>query len=587
MNSLQDILAIYDNPEEKGFEYYDVNDAIKQLPEEVVKSDAAQYEMLAMLFSEGSSDEWGTYFGPMLTGKAQDGTPVYFPDRKSLTPNCIAHWERRATDTRNPYIRMRYAGLVNEFKKEVTNVEPDYRTIKLPYVESIVEVIEGGYCHHAILNFMLIERALSCAKSWHNEKLIDRVKETFFKLDVQYRDELETPGYWAKVMELVTRNRDVFTNEEQHAILTENEERYALLMDLCKKKGAETDRYVHILHDETELLCEYYEKEGDRTKISEHIGGLLESIRISADLRGSMWYHGMLTQVQALYRKYHLYKEANRLYVDIQAIGSRVVGEMHKFEVSVPITQSMVDRYTAGVLKGKPDEVIARFIAENTPNVASEKQLQLEEAKQAPLLSLIPTTIYDINGNPQVRYSAGDDGEENRFMDGLWRHMLSTAVLLRLQIQAMEKEEILTFDAVMNEFENVPFVPEGHKEILELGVKAYFAEDMLMACHLIIPQFEAMIRQIVALKGGDILRASSDANDGDEYKSLEGLLNSEEIKDAFTEDEIVYFKNIFTAKAGANFRNSLSHGLMPINYFNHTMADRVMHALMVLSKAKI
>lgn len=587
MNSLQDILAIYDNPEKKGFEYYDVNDAIKQLPEEVVKSDAAQYEMLAMLFSEGSSDEWGTYYGPMLTGKAQDGTPVYFPDRKSLTPNCMAHWERRASVTKNPYMRMRYAGLVNEFKKEVANVEPDYRTIKLPYVESIIEVIEGAYCHHAILNFMLIERALSCAKSWHNEKLIDRVKETFFKLDVQYRDELETPGYWAKVMELVTRNRDVFTNEEQQAILTENEERYALLMDLCKQKGAETDRYVHILHDETELLCEYYEKEGDRTKISERIGGLLESIHISADLRGAMWYHGMLTQVQALYRKYHLYKEANRLYVDIQAIGSRVVGEMHKFEVSVPITQSTVDRYIAGVLKGTTDEVIARFIAENTPNVAREKQRQLEEAKQAPLLSLIPTTIYDINGNPQVRYNAGEDGEENRFMDGMWRHMLSTSVLLRLQIQAMEKEEILTFEVVMKMFENAPFIPEGHKEILEQGVKAYFDEDMLMACHLIIPQFEAMIRQIVALKGGDILRASSDANDGDEYKSLEGLLNSEEIKDAFTENEIVYFKNLFTAKAGANFRNSLSHGLMPINYFNHTMADRIIHALMVLSKAKI
>lgn len=126
-----------------------------------------------------------------------------------------------------------------------------------------------------------------------------------------------------------------------------------------------------------------------------------------------------------------------------------------------------------------------------------------------------------------------------------------------------------------------------HGEIFERGIDAYFDGDYLVACHLLIPQFEAMMRQIVLMKGGEILRSNSDSNNGDEYKALEGLLSSDTIKDVFTDDEIMYFMTLFTEKVGANLRNELSHGLMPIGYFNSAIANRLMHALMVLSEVTL
>ena len=79
------------------------------------------------------------------------------------------------------------------------------------------------------------------------------------------------------------------------------------------------------------------------------------------------------------------------------------------------------------------------------------------------------------------------------------------------------------------------------------------------------------------------MRHNADPKDGDEYISLGGLLDSPEVKNVFQEDEIIYFKNLFVEKAGGNVRNMVTHGLYPIGYFNSTLADRLVHAVMILT----
>lgn len=69
--------------------------------------------------------------------------------------------------------------------------------------------------------------------------------------------------------------------------------------------------------------------------------------------------------------------------------------------------------------------------------------------------------------------------------------------------------------------------------------------------------------------------------------SLDGLLNSDEIKENLPEDVIVYFKNLFTEQNGWNLRNLSCHGLLPIESFSSTMADRIVHAFSVLRQLKL
>lgn len=588
MNELRDILQKYDDPQKKGFEYHEVAGEINQLPDEQVKTPEVQSELLAMAFTEGGKQEWGTFFGPTWIGKDKltDET-VYSPDIKYVKSQHLEYWEVRSMQTSNPYMRMRYAGLVFDMKKLIENADPDYRKIKIPYIQAILEVVDGEYYKHEVCGFYYLERAFVCAIALHNVELIRRAKNSLFILNARYREELESPGLWGYAMTLMIRYIDKFTQEEQEKLVHENEKRYNALLDTCRRKGHDTDRYTHILKDEAIVLCEYFEKIGRQERIEGILDGVNEAIHISADARGMMWYQGMLSQMQALYRKHHLYKQANKLYVDIQSVGKKVLNEMQKIETSIPLDRDLVERYRADVLRGTHKEVLERFIEKNVPNIDKEKEMQAEEARHSVLLSLISTTLYDGNGNPQTRLGKDETGERYALMHGMWKRMISTSILFRIQINAMEQEGIYNFETVLGQIQNGAFIAEGHLPIIERGLRAYFDGDYLSACHILIPQFEAGVRQLVLLKGGEILRANADPKDGDEYRSLEGLLNSDEIKSILSEDELMYFENLFTAKTGGNFRNMVSHGLFPAEYFNNTMADRIIHAFLVLSNVTI
>lgn len=43
----------------------------------------------------------------------------------------------------------------------------------------------------------------------------------------------------------------------------------------------------------------------------------------------------MIEKMQRLYRKYHLYKEANALYVDVRALGEKAKSEMHRHSFTI------------------------------------------------------------------------------------------------------------------------------------------------------------------------------------------------------------------------------------------------------------
>lgn len=74
--------------------------------------------------------------------------------------------------------------------------------------------------------------------------------------------------------------------------------------------------------------------------------------------------------------------------------------------------------------------------------------------------------------------------------------------------------------------------------------------------------------------------------EGDEYLSLDSLLGKEDAKAIMGEDLANYFKNVLTDQYGWNIRNQVSHGLLGSDFFNYGMADRIVHAFLMLSVFK-
>lgn len=337
--------------------------------------------------------------------------------------------------------------------------------------------------------------------------------------------------------------------------------------------------------DEATLLADYYKLKNNNDKILYLLNRTLEGVGKSFALRGAMWTQIMLEKMQDVYRRYNCDKQANRLYIEIQNIGSKVISEMIPNEISLPLDGKAMNDYYDYLLQGSNKEVLDTYILEYLPRLSVEIERQKEEKAKAPLLDLVHTVIYDWAGMPISHIGDGENAEKNKLSYGIYRRMLILSFLMQIHIEKMKKKGIYTYDSIIDRFKNSELIDDNQRMQLERGLKAYFDADYIVACHLLVPMFESSLRRLAALCGVEVMSANK--NGGNEYKTMDVLL--EKLKDTknIPDDVFTYFQTVFTDKFGWNIRNLISHGLLQSEAFNKTMADRIVHAFMTLTMIKV
>lgn len=585
-NSLSEIWSYYDAVERKRFTAHDITAAINQLPEDNPDAEQCRYEALAFGFVPSNREnEWGTYYGSQLTFTKKDtGEEVYVPDISSVTPEIISYWETRATTVVNPLLKMRYTGLVLDFKKRITGKQPDYKTIKLANIETIIAVIAGDYAGD-LTSLCYAERALKLATGFRKAELVQRVAKAFFEAHKRMAAPDSKPGLWCKIVQSLIKYPEAFEPYKEE-IIQENIERLTRLETSALEEGVRTDNYAHILSDQVDILCEYYHAFGEDEKIDGLLDRLLVALKKPIPVRGGMWGQSMLERMQRRYRKYGMDKKANRLYVDISDLGSKVLEEMQKHEHSFTLEREKIDAFIKAAMEGTHEDRLVRYIINYLPVREDEIKKRKEHAQEFPLEDIVSTISIDDQGNTITRIGAGKNAEEQKLHHFMYNSMTIGAFFMQLHMEELKKNKDVTLESLMSLFEDCPLVIDSHREFLKRGLEAYMNDDHMVCCHILIPQIEAMIRRLIALKGGAVLRQSADPAAGNEYYSLESLLDSPVAKECMKEDMITYFKVLFVSDAGWNLRNLISHGLINANSFNYTMSDRVVHALLILSQFK-
>lgn len=80
------------------------------------------------------------------------------------------------------------------------------------------------------------------------------------------------------------------------------------------------------------------------------------------------------------------------------------------------------------------------------------------------------------------------------------------------------------------------------------------------------------------------MRPKRNPEEGNEYISLDSLLSSENAMSFMKEDMANYFRNVLTDQYGWNIRNLVCHGLIDSDGFNYVLADRLIHAFLMLGE---
>jgi hypothetical protein len=119
-------------------------------------------------------------------------------------------------------------------------------------------------------------------------------------------------------------------------------------------------------------------------------------------------------------------------------------------------------------------------------------------------------------------------------------------------------------------------------QILKCGIRHYLEGDCIAAIHVLVPQIEHALRELLAA----LQRPTNIHNPklgAYQEKDMGAILADEAMGKVLGEDISRYLRTLFTDQRGWNLRNRVSHGLYQSHFFQRQIADRIVHAMMLIS----
>ncbi len=575
--TIQDAFSPFDVLDTKGIDDSEIVSVLLSLDENENSKPEYGFELLAFRLVPYSEDNhWGFYFGPQSTFVDANGSPVYSPALDEITVDAIDYWTKRYKETINPLLKMRYAGLVWDFEQKVahrSHCANLYRT----YVDSMIKVCNEDYCSHPVVTTNTLERLFDVVNKQSADLIV--VKTAFCDFEKRHGTD-ESVRCWASQFQLMIENKKCFTQVEKEHLVAQHESR------LSRLYTPNTEGHINpwIVQSQGELLAKYYNSIQDKENIRRILNIVENAFRNEEKSMSAIQIMGNLQHVYQTYRLYGLEDEATRLTTKLQKLGEKAKDEMqtHSFEFQIPVeAYQQIDR-----MFGEQVESMwtrwRNFTVYFIPNLSNEEKSLEELTKYYPLKYMMGTNIMDLKGRPMSYIGSYNSDPEGQLILHVAQKLNIDAIFLGMAINKLLTTNTLTTENVMSSLiKQSPLFDENRYEVIATALNYFIDGKYLLFCHLIIPQIECAICNLVELSGASILKPQRNKK-GFQLRTLDELLREQIIRDVFTEDGAYYLRIVLTDQRALNIRNLLCHGVLPPQYFGLGTAGRLLHVLIML-----
>ena len=574
--TLEDILALFD-VEGKIFDSYQVVSALNSLPESEYRRKECQYECLAFMLQPNAQDKsFGGYYGPQTTYVDKNCNIKHVPSFDEITKDAVSYWEQRYKVANSSLMKMRYSGLVWDFKKRIINEKNDndlYRT----YVDSMLDVCNNDLTSHPTITTTIFYRLFSIACK--QEKDLIKVKASLRSFENRHAAD-DSVNYWSCQIKLMIDNKKLFSQEEIYALIKEHEERMSRLFVSIE------DNYssVWVLEKQCDLLADFYNRESRKDDVRRVLKVSEEAYRKTFVSDGSVHIQAVLTSFYHKYNHYNLRNEAKSLLLEIQNIGTEVTSAMttQQFKVSIPkqVFDQLDERFGA---KANSDEKRLRnFLYYFIPDKNQEEKSLLESIQQNPLLSLMPTQFLDYKGRPQSLIGSYDNDKEGQLVIHMTKKLNIDNFFLYMAIKKMNEVGQFTPERIMEEIiKPCPLFEDNSYPVIRQALDFYFQEIPVITCHLLVPQIENAIRNLVEESGCSVIK-HQEKKLGFQLITLDELLYNESVKKVFPFNGDFYLRLVLTDQRSLNIRNNICHGILPPINYDIYLASRLLHVLILI-----
>jgi hypothetical protein len=585
-SKLYDTLQALDDPSRKLAEY-EVESLLRPLHVELEESgesipEALTWELMAFGFCEDYNNKnggWGLYYGPQFVLPDKTGQWVEGPSIQRVNQAVIDYWTQRYQTAKHPLLRCRYADLCWDMAKRVTGVKPSIDSART-VIDSVVALVDASLFQHENDGVTKLRRAQSLALKIGDTARCEAVRDRVLAYEDMFGKD-HHPGLWGMSYDLILDNPKVPTTEAITAKIVAGLE--ARLLRLTAASESLTNEPFGVEYAATRL-AQYYRKLGrseDVRRVMLSYGNFMVSISVqSAAIVAIQW----LTTVYTNYMHFGLSPEADVVAYKISELGTKIDSEMvtKTHELSIPKDKwdAIIKEYTEQDLEG----CLLRLAHGFVPDRNQTEQQVRKMAKDAPFYAMVPIQQFDESGRPMATIGSVEEDLDGRIVHHMSQYMAMAQVVLSGVLDAIREKYQPTPEYLLNYLEKSPLFDEQSRPLLDAGLKAYFNNDMTSAIHILIPRIEAVVRNIPRLLGVSDMKKHRSG--GFVLKNLDDMLRDDVVRRCLGEKYADYLSILLCDQRGWNLRNNVCHGIQAASTFNRVVADRIIHALLVLGMVR-
>jgi len=578
----QEVLSSFETRAEPHNEVQ-ISDALRQAArshEDMPPEDFKGYhsEWAAFLFMEQPRKDglWGTFFAPMVTATRNDGKKLLSPDIEDLDAEVVTRWEERARSVKDPVMRARYADLVWDLKRAITNDRPSHEFVQIA-IDAYVEATATNLYTIDIEGVQWLQRALDLSLAINDEERASHIVNVMF----QFYDRVLDPrhaGVWVFPFDTLYDKKGLLTPEQEGRIISDLEK----MLEKLSGKGKPEEFDPFGAQAAAERLARHYNRGNDRTSVQRVIKTYGQSFEKIAKEASPMLAMAWLQPVVERYEQEGLKQDAEQLQLLSAQKGERISDDLKQYSVVVELKQKDMDVLVDHLLSGDLQKSLERIAHYFIPK-ADEAQKFLEKMKtDAPLMSMIPITIIEKDGRPTAKIGSVDEDAEGRLYKQLGETVSFYQRFLVFVLEKLREKYAPSVGEVLGFLCRSPLFAESRRELLREGLHAYEQGDFTKAVHVLVPQVEQSLRNLLGLLRIPTTKTVARHPGIEDVKSMNDVLGDPRVRQAMTENLWRYLSVVYIERRGGmNLRNDLAHGLVDAKAFNRSTADRVLHTLVV------
>jgi len=536
---------------------------------------AVDADVAALIF-HGSSQvksPWNTYFRPRSSEVQTDGTTNHSPDIRQLDADSVERWKQRARRTNDSVIKARFADVVWDLEQAIMGVRARSIEFATMAVEGyLMSFSEQRYGHSMEPTFPLI-RALMIATQLNRDDLIRTAATRILELG-----EAAPPtsiGIWDMPSSAFLENRRIPADLVQR-MKDQLEARLAAASTTSNEWAAQVAG---------SSLLEYLRPVQDRSERQRIVKVIGDVHRRNADGWPALRAIGLLRSIAILYEQEALPEEAKELQLYIEERGQNAHLEMKTFEYTVSIDREETESLLNKLLTGSAlYPALFRLAIACVPDPDDLRKFIAESGEELLFSRLITRSYHGSHGLPSSEVGSPHDDPNGNLVEVFRKDLEVKMIYLVLGMRAAREKFNFTSSELIDEMlVGSPLFREDRREFFEQGFAAFENGDYMKAIHVLVPQVENMMRELLGVLGAGKSKPNPLQAHLFDHKNMNDFFREPLVSESMEESLYLFLKSLYIDRRGLNLRNDLAHGLVEAAAFSEQNASLVIQSIILLT----